>query len=123
MIIPPIMLILWFFPFTDRRTNHKTVWAFAIYPFVYSLFSIIRGAVGKMHFYPYPFYRPEFIWSILSKGDVNYPLAYFLMFIVLMAGMLLFVGIGRLMMFINDKMISNRGDECTVSEQSDADAG
>lgn len=45
------------------------------------------------------------------------------MFIVLMAGMLLFVGIGRLMMFINDKMISNRGDECTVSEQSDADAG
>ena len=126
MIIPPIMLILWFFPFTDRRTNHKTVWAFAIYPFVYSLFSIIRGAVGKMHFYPYPFYRPEFIWSIFSKGDVNYPLAYFLMFIVLMAGMLLFVGIGRLMMFINDKMISKtfcRGDECTVSEQSDADAG
>ena len=49
-----------------------------------------------MHFYPYPFYRPEFIWSIFSKGDVNYPLAYFLMFIVLMAGMLLFVGIGRL---------------------------
>ena len=82
------------------------------------------GAVGKMHFYPYPFYRPEFIWSIFSKGDVNYPLAYFLMFIVLMAGMLLFVGIGRLMMFINDKMISKtfcRGDECTVSEQSDAD--
>ena len=30
MIIPPIMLILWFFPFTDRRTNHKTVWACAI---------------------------------------------------------------------------------------------
>lgn len=39
----------------------------------------------------------------ILKGNVNYPLAYFLMFIVLMAGMLLFVGIGRLMMFINDK--------------------
>lgn len=126
MIIPPIMLILWFFPFTDKRTNHKTVWAFAIYPFVYSLFSIIRGAAGKMHFYPYPFYRPEFIWSIFSKGDVNYPLAYFLMFIVLMAGMLLFVGIGRLMMFINDKMISKTfcyDNECTEGDQSDADVG
>lgn len=61
-----------------------------------------------MHFYPYPFYRPEFIWSIFSKGDVNYPLAYFLMFLVLMAGMLLFVGIGRLMILINDKMIDKQ---------------
>lgn len=104
MIIPPFMLILWFFPFTDRRVPHKTVWSFAIYPFVYSLFSIIRGGVGKMHFYPYPFYRPEFIWSIFSKGEVNYPLAYVLMSVVLAAGMLLFVGIGRLMILVDDKM-------------------
>lgn len=48
------------------------------------------------------------------------------MFIVLMAGMLLFVGIGRLMMFINDTMISKtfcHCNECMVSGQSDADVG
>lgn len=26
------------FPFTNKRINHKTVWFFAIYPFVYSIF-------------------------------------------------------------------------------------
>lgn len=105
MIIPPFMVILWFFPFTNKRINHKTVWFFAIYPFVYSIFSIIRGAVGDMHFYPYPFYRPEFIWSLFSKGAINYPLAYFLMFVV---GMLLFIGIGRLLILANDKMVDKQ---------------
>ena len=81
---------------------------FAIYPFVYSIFSIIRGAVGDMHFYPYPFYRPEFIWSLFSKGAINYPLAYFLMFVVLVLGMLLFIGIGRLLILANDKMIDKQ---------------
>lgn len=108
MIIPPIMLILWFFPLSDAKVNHKHVWYFAIYPLAYSLFSIIRGAVGKMHFYPYPFYRPEFIWSFFSKSEtVNYPLAYFLMSLVLIVGMLLFIGIGRLMIFINDKRVDS----------------
>ena len=106
MIIPPLMLILWFFPLSSARVKHNNVWYFAIYPLAYSIFSIIRGAVGKMHFYPYPFYRPEFIWSFFSKSEtVNYPLAYFLMALVLMAGMLLFIGIGRLMILINDKRV------------------
>ena len=108
MIIPPIMLILWFFPLSDRKVNHKHVWCIAIYPLVYSVFSIIRGAVGKMHFYPYPFYRPEFIWSFFFKTEtVNYPLAYFLMSLVLIVGMLLFIGIGRLMILINDKRVDS----------------
>lgn len=108
MIIPPIMLVLWFFPLSNRKVKHKYVWYFAIYPLVYSIFSIIRGAVGKMHFYPYPFYRPEFIWSIFSKSQtVNYPLAYFLMALVLIVGMLLFIGIGRLMILINDKRVDS----------------
>lgn len=68
MIIPPIMLILWFFPFTDRRTNHKTVWAFAIYPFVYSLFSIIRGAVGKCTFILIRFIVPNLYGRYSQKA-------------------------------------------------------
>ena len=59
MIIPPFMLILWFFPFTDRRISHKSVWGFTVYPFVYSLFSILRGGFGKMHFTPIRFIVPS----------------------------------------------------------------
>ncbi len=106
MIIPPLMLILWFFPLTDKRAAHRDVWWFALYPLAYSVFSIIRGAVGKMHFYPYPFYRPEFIWSLFAgSAEVDYGLAYFLMALVLVVGVMLFVGIGRLMMLINDTMV------------------
>lgn len=104
MIIPPVMLILWFFPFADKQVKHSHVWYFAIYPLVYSVFSIMRGALGAMHFYPYPFYRPEFIWSLFSSAPVNYAAAYVLMALVLIVGLMLFVGIGRLMIFINDKM-------------------
>lgn len=104
MIVPPLMLILWFFPFTDRRIRHADAWYFAIYPLVYSLFSIVRGGVGAMHFYPYPFYRPDFIWSLFSSAPVNTAAAYVLMMLVLAVGLLLFVGIGRLMILINDKM-------------------
>ena len=59
-----------------------------------------------MHFYPYPFYRPEFIWSLFAgSAEVDYGLAYFLMALVLVVGVMLFVGIGRLMMLINDTMV------------------
>ena len=122
MIIPPFMVILWFFPFTNKRINHKTVWFFAIYSFVYSIFSLIRGAVGDMHFYPYPFYRPEFIWSMFSKGAINYPLAYFLMFVVLVLGMLLFIGIGRLLILANDKMIDKQFCDVDVYKREICDS-
>lgn len=103
MIIPPVMLILWFFPFADKRVRHSDVWYFAVYPLVYSVFSIMRGALGEMHFYPYPFYKPEFIWSLFSSAPVNYAAAYVLMALVLAVGLMLFVGIGRLTILINDK--------------------
>lgn len=104
MIVPPLMLILWFFPFADKRIKHSYVWYFAIYPLVYSVFSIMRGALGTMHFYPYPFYKPEFIWSVFSSAPVNYAAAYVLMALVLAVGLMLFVGIGRLTVLVNDKM-------------------
>ena len=104
MIIPPLMLILWFFPFADGRVKHSHAWLFAIYPLVYSVFSIMRGALGEMHFYPYPFYKAEFIWSVFSSAPVNYAAAYVLMSLVLAVGLMLFVGIGRLAISVNDRM-------------------
>ena len=103
MIVPPVMVVLWFFPLSDRQVKPSYSWYFAVYPLVYSVFSIVRGAVGAMHFYPYPFYRPEFIWSLFSSSEVSLAGAYILMAIVLAAGLMLFVAIGRLMIFINRK--------------------
>ena len=75
-----------------------------------------------MHFYPYPFYRPEFIWSLFSKGAINYPLAYFLMFVVLVLGMLLFIGIGRLLILANDKMIDKQFCDVDVYKREICDS-
>lgn len=109
MIIPPLMLLLWFFPLTSRRVKHKKVWLIGIYPLVYSVFSIVRGAVSKSGFYPYPFYRPEFFWDMLpGERAMNIVQAYLLMLPVLVAGIGLFVAIGRLLILINDRRTAAR---------------
>lgn len=104
MIVPPFMLIIWFFPFTNKRISHKKLLSFGIYPLVYSIFSIIRGAFSNPEYYPYPFYKPEFIWSLVC-GDkpVNLPLAYLMMLPLLVVGIGFFIIIARLIILINDK--------------------
>lgn len=104
MIVPPPMLLLWFFPATDRKICHKQVWIFGIYPLVYSIFSIIRGAVSDPAFYVYPFYQPHFFWDLFFAENVfSLPLAYLLMVPMLALGILLFILVARLMILIYDK--------------------
>ena len=107
MIIPPLMLILWFFPMTSRRIEHRRMWIFGIYPLVYSAFSMVRGAVSATGFYPYPFYKPDFFWDMLpGERAINLPLAYLLMLPVLAAATALFIALGRLLVYINDRRVS-----------------
>ncbi len=107
MIIPPVMVALWFFPMTNRRVGHKKLWIYGIYPLVYSLFSIVRGAVSDLHFYPYPFYRPDFIRELFfgDRFADNIYAGYALMVPVLIAGITLFIAIARVFIFISDKRI------------------
>lgn len=109
MIIPPLMVVLWFFPMTKRRISHKRIWIYGVYPLAYSLFSIVRGAVSKLHFYPYPFYRPDFIWELFmgDKPMDNIPAGYALMLPVLIVGISLFIIIARIFIFISDKRIDS----------------
>lgn len=104
MIVPPFMLVIWFFPFTNQRISRKKLLSFGIYPLVYSLFSIVRGAFSNPEYYPYPFYRPDFIWSLVF-GDkpVNLPIAYLMMLPLLAVGIGLFILVARLVILINDK--------------------
>lgn len=106
MIIPPLMLVLWFFPATGEKIPYKKVWLFAIYPLVYSAVSIVRAAVVKPTFYVYPFYNPAFFWEMLFKDKPMQLLpAYLLMIPILLVAMLLFVGTAALLIFIRNRRV------------------
>ncbi len=106
MIVPPLMLVLWFFPATDQKVCHRRVWLVGIYPLVYSLLSIVRGAVLEPPFYVYPFYDPSFFWKMFfADKPINLPLAYLLMLPILIVGIMLFILVARIMIYINDKRV------------------
>ncbi len=109
MIIPAFMLVIWFFPANNRKIPYKKMWITGIYPLVYSLFSIARGAWSDPTFYPYPFYRPDFFWEIFF-GDkpLNLAEAYLLMLPILIAGIMLFVGLAMLLALARNKMVCKR---------------
>lgn len=106
MIIPPIMLFFWFFPATNKRIRYKKAWLFGIYPLLYSIFSMIRGALSDPTFYPYPFYKPSFFWEMLfADKAINMGLAYLLMLPALIVGIMIFIALGALLIFIHNKRI------------------
>ena len=109
VIMPVFMTVLFLFPATDEKIPRKAPLLAGIYPLVYSLFSIIRGAAGKMHFYPYPFYRPDFYTNIFAKGrEIPMPAAYALMLPALIIGIGLFIGTAALLRLIYNKRAEKR---------------
>lgn len=108
MIMPVVVLILWFFPFNNKRIGKKCLALSGIYPLVYSIFSMIRGAYSDPQYYPYPFYNPEFIWGLFF-GDkpINFPAAYGIISVMLVFGILLFVGVTAIIVSIHNKRIRN----------------
>lgn len=105
MIVPPMMLILWFFPADNKKISYKKMWLVGIYPLVYSIFSIVRGAISNPTFYPYPFYQPTFFWEMfLGDKPLNLPMAYLLMLPVLIVGISLFVIVSLILALIHNKL-------------------
>ena len=76
-----------------------------VYPLVYSLVSIVRGAVSQPSFYPYPFYRPDFFWTLFFG---NRPLqtvqAYLLMLPMLLCGVGVFVLLALVLSLIHNNL-------------------
>ena len=111
MIMPPLMLILFLIPPTDERIKKKKLWIVGIYPFVYSVFSIIRGAFSNPEFYPYPFYRPEFFWNIFLKGrEINLISAYLLILPILLLGIGVFILLALILAVIYNKICSKMSE-------------
>lgn len=104
MIVPVFMLMLWFFPAADKKISYNKIWIAGIYPFVYSVFSIIRGAFSNPTFYPYPFYQPIFFWNMLFGDKPLNPVpAYLIMIPVLVAGIMLFIFAAFIIALIHNK--------------------
>lgn len=111
MIMPPFMIILWFFPSTGRRITMKKAWLAGIYPFAYSIFSIIRGVCFPMHCYAYPFYDPQFVWETVFPGkEINYFGAFAIISGMLALGIMFFVGICAAVIAIHNKRTAANAD-------------
>lgn len=107
MIVPPLMVIMWFFPFCDRKIKSASLKYVGIYPLIYSLFSIVRGAFSNPTYYPYPFYNPQFIWELVAKDKpINYLYAYLMMIPLLVVGIGLFIAIAAVLRLIRNKHLS-----------------
>ena len=106
MIMPPFMIILFLIVPTGEKIAAKKLLLVGIYPLVYSLFSIIRGALSDPEFYPYPFYRPDFFWNIFMKGqEINTVSAYLLMLPMLIAGIGVFILLALVLRIIHNKLV------------------
>lgn len=114
MIMPPLVLVLFLLNPDYGRIDMKKIPLVGIYPFVYSVLSIIRGAVSEPEFYVYPFYRPDFFWNIFFKGkELNLPMAYLLIFPILLCGIGVFLLLAFILALVNNRL-------CCGKEQSDA---
>ncbi|MBR6315331.1 MAG: Pr6Pr family membrane protein [Clostridia bacterium] len=92
MVMPPLMLLLFFLLPQSRCLEKKQLPLVGVYPLVYSVVSIVRGAVSDPQIYPYPFYPPVFFWNIFCSGKpLQQPAAYLLMLPMLLLGISVFV--------------------------------
>ena len=109
IIMPLIMIILLFLPATSEKLSPKKAWLFGIFPLVYSVFSIFRGAASALHFYPYPFYKPDFFWGMVFKDKpIENIKAYIILIPFLFAGILLFVLIALIIILIHNKLTGGK---------------
>lgn len=106
MFMPVVVVALLFFPFTDEKIPKKSVFLSGIYPLAYSLFSIIRGPFTNPTYYPYPFYKPEFLWETFMKDKpINMVGAYGIMAVLLVFGISLFIVICAILTLIHNKRV------------------
>ena len=105
MVMPPLVLLIFLLTAKESRIEMKRLPIVAVYPFIYSAFSIIRGALSDPQFYAYPFYRPDFFWNIFLNGhEMNTVGAYLIMLPMLIAGVSLFVIIAWVLSAVNNRI-------------------
>ena len=107
MIMPPVALLLWFFPFRNDKLTKRTMLLSGVYPLIYSIFSIVRGRFSDPTYYPYPFYNPEFVWNTVFKDrPLNLPGAYGIIAALLVIGIGFFMVFCAALVWMHNKRVS-----------------
>jgi hypothetical protein len=89
-VIVPVYYVLYWFNFSPKNNlQWKNAFPWLIYPFLYLVYTLIRGAF--VHYYPYPFVDADKLG--INKALVNSGVLFILFFLL----SLLFVWIGKLM--------------------------
>ena len=88
-LIPVLVIIYWFLYEKKSAVKWKTIPKFLIYPLVYLLFIIARGAVSE--FYPYPFIH------VTELGWPQTLINIMVLFAVFLVLFVLFIGLGKLL--------------------------
>jgi len=61
-VIMPLLIIIYWLVFAEKNIlEWKNIFTWLIYPLVYCIYTLIRGAI--VHFYPYPFMNVDF-WGL-----------------------------------------------------------
>ncbi|HSN61944.1 MAG TPA: Pr6Pr family membrane protein [Ferruginibacter sp.] len=55
LVIPLLFVIYWIYFVPKEALQWKNAFTWLLYPFIYLLYILARGAVSATHFYPYPF--------------------------------------------------------------------
>ncbi len=104
LIVPLYLTALWFLPLSQKRLMIKDTLYWLIFPLLYFVFSMIRGAFTN--FYPYPFLDPNILGSIW--GFLN---GYFLVGIAFVLFVGVFIGAGYALMLIRNRLMSRHFEE------------
>ena len=105
VVMPVLVLVLFLLPPTNQRIRLRALPLVGVYPLVYSLVSIVRGAVSQPSFYPYPFYRPDFFWTMFfGSRPLQAVQAYLLMLPMLLCGVGVFVLLALVLSLIHNRL-------------------
>ena len=93
LVLPIIMVSIWFFVSPTKRIEWITLLYWQILPFIYLMLSLIRGLIWD--WYPYPFLRPS--WILFPAGIV--------------VSAICFVGFGAIIIWLNNRRIPTQTKE------------
>ena len=107
VVMPVLVLVLFLLPPTNKKIRFRALPLVGIYPLAYSLVSIARGALTDPQFYPYPFYRPDFFWTMFFGSRPLQPVAaYLLMLPMLLLGIGVFLLIALVLTAVHNRICS-----------------
>ncbi len=78
-VMPVIMVLDWLYQPPNTRLVFAQTWVWLIFPFLYVVYSLIRGSI--VGFYPYPFFNPAKVGGY--GGVALYCLAILVAFLIL----------------------------------------